>query len=980
MATPTITEDTVTDWLREELEKHGIPMAATQIKFDKPHGFIKPDVFIESDPGYVIQAKLGNTAKTFDAIGQVWDSIRYGKVAGGFVIIYPEKLRRLPPAKARQWCYKLPSEVYAYFGPGDKRPPLHKRGNFRTVAKWMSEHVLNPPEYVEPDISFVVNQLRKIANYVTATLKYLTEKELEEIFGGSSVFENILQYEEGEYPLVEMQRATAHLLINQILFYHILSREDPEKYSEIEEDSITEPKGLLPYFKSVLDVNYSATFGFDVVSLVSPNALSQLVAIIKNIKALSPEKIRHDLLGQIFHTLIPLKIRKSVAAFYTNVEAAELLATLAVENPEANVIDLAVGSGGLLVAAYRRKKALLEAKKKFTFRDHKRFVEKEVIGIDVMPFAAHLAVINLSLQAPLYETEKVNIAIWDSTSLSPGKTIPSVSKVLKEAYKSPKLSEYVEGKKPRIPEKAYIKKGVATLDKVGGEKISLEKAVTVIMNPPFTRQERLPQGYKRHLEQRFAKYRRYFHGQLGLHGFFIFLSDRFLRPGGRIALVLPATTLRVKSMRGVRSLLSKSYEIEFVITAWKRLAFSEAAWVREILLVARKLRKGEKPIRPCNFVTLRKIPRSLSEARSLAEEIRKNRINDSAKTFDGRNIFIMAVKQNELAEHVDNWFTYIAVYDNRIREVWNKIASEKESKLVLFSKACQKERLTIIRGVETRSKDDVPVQAMMVGQSEDRLPRASYAWVVQKVGRTAVKVRNRYTNKVLSIPMSALRRALVTYSGIRTLDPRKYRDFVVVSHFDDIVRFLPGKKRRRILRLLRRWRAYVDGRLGNLLICRRYVPISPGFHHTCFYTRVPTVPPGMMWSVSGGNPEYLKILTLWMNSSIHLCQVLLKKIQDIWIDIHEYSLKSFLMLNPKKISQAERKRLIKLYNQVARYEFEHLRQQIKSRENMRKKIDLEILQVLGFKRNESKRLINILYDALKKEFEALDNLSSKSNS
>jgi len=96
-----------------------------------------------------------------------------------------------------------------------------------------------------------------------------------------------------------MQRGTAHLLMNQILFYHILCREDPDKYKEIEEDFLRRPNGVLIYFNRVLDVNYSATFGYDVVSRIPQNALNPLKLIIKNVKALTPEKIRHDLLGQI---------------------------------------------------------------------------------------------------------------------------------------------------------------------------------------------------------------------------------------------------------------------------------------------------------------------------------------------------------------------------------------------------------------------------------------------------------------------------------------------------------------------------------------------------------------------------------------------------------------------------------------------------------------------------------------------------------
>ena len=62
------------------------------------------------------------------------------------------------------------------------------------------------------------------------------------------------------------------------------------------------------------------------------------------------------------------------------------------------------------------------------------------------------------------------------------------------------------------------------------------KADVVIMTPPFTRQERLPKKYKETLMKRLSEY-------------------RFTRQDGRIALVLPATVLRVESTRKVRELL-----------------------------------------------------------------------------------------------------------------------------------------------------------------------------------------------------------------------------------------------------------------------------------------------------------------------------------------------------------------------------------------------------------------------------------------
>jgi hypothetical protein len=57
--------------------------------------------------------------------------------------------------------------------------------------------------------------------------------------------------------------------------------------------------------------------------------------VTKCILSLSPEKVDHDVLGQVFHKLIPQKLRRRVAMFYTNPEAAEMLARLAIEDANA---------------------------------------------------------------------------------------------------------------------------------------------------------------------------------------------------------------------------------------------------------------------------------------------------------------------------------------------------------------------------------------------------------------------------------------------------------------------------------------------------------------------------------------------------------------------------------------------------------------------------------------------------------------------
>ncbi|MCS7114048.1 MAG: N-6 DNA methylase [Nitrososphaerota archaeon] len=471
---------------------------------------------------------------------------------------------------------------------------------------------------VEADTGFAVRVLRDAVDYVSASVRQLQGKELEDIFGGKSVFENVLQYEEGCYPLEEMRHAAAYLLVNQLLFYHVLTRVDAA-FPVVDEDRLRRPGDLRAYFEPVLKRDYSSVFGFDVASRLPDSALEAVRKAVVAVKALAPEKIRHDLLGKVFHELIPFEVRKAVAAFYTNNEAAEILAQLAIDRADAKVMDLACGSVTLLVAAYRRKRELLLREKgEFTLEDHKRFLEEELTGIDIMPFAAHMAVVHLALQALAagHEAEKVRIAVWDSTELEPGQTIPAISRELKAAYKRPTLELFLEGKPPR--EEAYVEKGAVTLEGIGGEQIPLEKADVVIMNPPFTRQERLPKEYKKALIKRLKGYEDYLHGQLGLYGHFILLADKFVKDNGRLALVLPATVLRVKSAAGIRRLLTEKYQIEHIITAWERAAFSEGAQFREILLIARKVKAAEDS--KCCITSLKKLPTSAEEAKTFAKK------------------------------------------------------------------------------------------------------------------------------------------------------------------------------------------------------------------------------------------------------------------------------------------------------------------------------------------------------------------------
>ncbi|MEM3356554.1 MAG: N-6 DNA methylase [Candidatus Bathyarchaeia archaeon] len=585
------TEMSLRDLLIEELKVRGVGVVP-EVSFRTVDGRrLVPDLVLHDGASYVVETKLGAEIKLLDAMVQLYDYSKHiSEAKGAFAVLFPEELRRPWPSDVIVSIARDSKTQISAIGIfKDLRPSQPFKGSLYEVADWIAGHVLKPL-VVEADTGFAIRVLREAVDYIGASVRQLQSRELEDIFGGKSVFENVLQYEEGRYPLEEMRRAAAYLLVNQLLFYHVLTRVDAS-FAVIDEDRVRRPADLRMYFEPVLRRDYSSVFGFDVASRLPDSAVEAVRKVVMAVKALAPEKIRHDLLGKVFHELIPFEVRKAVAAFYTNNEAAEILVQLAIDRADAKVMDLACGSGTLLVAAYRRKKELLVREKgTFTLEDHKRFLERDLTGIDIMPFAAHMAVVHLSLQALAagHETEKVRIAVWDSTELEPGQTIPAISRELKAAYKRPTLELFMEGKPPI--EEAYVEKGAVTLEGIGGgEQIPLEQADLVIMNPPFTRQERLPQDYKNALMKRLKKYENCIHGQLGLYGYFVLLADKFVKNGGRIALVLPASILRIQSAQGIRKLLTNSYQVEYIITTWQRAAFSEGAQFREILLIARKL-------------------------------------------------------------------------------------------------------------------------------------------------------------------------------------------------------------------------------------------------------------------------------------------------------------------------------------------------------------------------------------------------------
>lgn len=968
---PLATEDTITVIIREELIKHDIKSEAF-IKLQTPEGLRKPDLYCTNGGNYVIEAKL-KEPDFFKVIGKIYDSyLKYYDlldISGGFALLYPKELTKIPLEELKTKIYEVEFMGYAIFSPNDTKRntiPIPK-GNLKQVLNYIAEQILKPIE-IEPDLNFIIESIRNTSKLLINGLKGITGSQFEDIFGGKNVFINILQYEERNYPEEEMRLAVSYLLLNQIIFYHILSKNDPNLFPELNTSHLKSPKQLNDYFITVLDKNYEVVFSYDVASRLPKSSLNQLIEIINIIKAISPEKIKSDLLGTIFHDLIPFNIRKMVAAFYTNIYAAELLAKLSIFKYNAKVADFACGSGGLLVGAYKRKKELFEKENRnFTFKYHENFLSEDILGVDIMPFAAHLAAMNLALQTPSYFTKHVKVAVWDSTELTPKSEIPAVAEILYVLKGQKKLDLYLSPQE-KVKGTVSLKKNKKLLP------IQLQKFDLILMNPPFTRQERIPDDYKDALIDRFKSYVDYIDGQMSYFNYFIFLADKFLNIGGFLAYVLPASFLRVKSSLKVRKFLSKRYNIRYIIANISGLNFSESTWKREILLIAQKKSKKSKDTENyVSIINIPKLPTNSTEVNKFYKIIIdfKNEFDKRVSEFSGFNI-----RLDHFINQVNNWYKFITFENPKAFTLWEKLI--RNNKFLtkfedLIERMKENERnITIKRGIETAK--GMKIQFATILRDQNRAISKKDIWIVEKEitrqDKISLYLRNRINNKItLSIPKTVVMRTIRSLSNQNFMDLSNEYDYVVVKNFKNSEFFF--EREPNLINVLSIWNNYVHDRIGNLIILRRFVLPAPGTNFMAFFSSKPIAPPGVSWIITGLNDDEAKIITLWFNSGLHLFQILLERIEDVWINVHEYVVIKYLIPNILNMSIKVKNKILNLYNKLSNTKFKSIYEQ--SLDNFKEKrvIDEYFLELFGFNNEQVNEFLDNLYPILSRKISDL---------
>ncbi|MFX1516698.1 MAG: class I SAM-dependent DNA methyltransferase [Promethearchaeota archaeon] len=671
--------------------------------------------------------------------------------------------------------------------------------------------------------------------------------------------------------------SAAYLLITQLIFYQILS-ETQTDLPKIQTTHLN-PDLLTKNFEKAQRITKNLFFKPNIAHLVDNNTFKNLEDSIKEIINLKPELLQYEALASIFNTLIPLSIRKPLGAYYSGSKAAELLSYFSITDPSVRVFDPACGSGALLVASYQRKRELTEIKRgDFTEADHKRFLSLDITGIDIMPFAIHLSAIHLALQAPSCEFYQNRLAIHDSILLNPNSKLCQCFNFMKNNNKKSELSQHLD----------------------------LDLIDLVIMNPPFVRQENLRKirpSYKDELQKSFGEYSSYINKKMNYYCYFLFLADKFLKSGGKIATVIPASFLRIDTTFKIRQWLLKKYNIQFIICQQDKPNFSEDTSFREVILIATK----NGPTTDVEYIIIKDLEKTESFEQISDWKIRK-------------------IPFDELS--ADNLFLHIATMrEPNLLRIWQSISKQKG--LISIDFFLRSTGASLKRGIETSR--GVKIQDVVINAEKSKYLRQTDIWIYENETETHVNSINRVSNQKIWVPKKCLIPHLRRMSGEKQLDISDKREYVIISPFSQFFDMdLNEKKQKSISKRSDNWKTYVKDRKTNLMIARRFDVCATGTSLFSFFSKDKRAPPGVMWSVTGLEDDDAKILCLFFNSTFNFLQIFLNRVETRggWMQLHEYVLNDLMVPNISDWTVERRKAFYQLFEEIKEIEFPPIWQQL----------------------------------------------------
>ena len=603
-------------------------------------GGSRPDVVVWADNGPVIVETEYAPARSVhaDALARLGMRIDGETVSVAFAVSVPANLRAAPQAHLANRLALATLEWREWRADGTSGPQV--RGAVDELAQ-----AVRSAEAPVDDLDQAVEILEQGAQRAGARL-FRAPATLQQV---ADVFQTA--------PGDEAANMGALVIINAMMFHERLRESTPgiQAVGMMRLGRRMSHSRLFGEWEKILEIDYYPIFRIarDVLAHlpygVAPDVLDRCLQTAERLLTMAATR-RHDLAGRIFNRLIA--DRKFLAAFYTKIPTASLLAGLALDPsrwPDVDwqapdtlrnftVIDPACGTGTLLMATYQQLAENARQTRGARSDDvglseaqlHRLLIEDVIQGADVVQAGIHLTASTLALMSPAITFRRMNL------------------------HTLPLGSDGVNG--ARLGSLGWLTHDrLDSLFSAAGEQISGSVdspsdtagsaprpcADLVIMNPPYTRHEgpgdgsdtfttifgsfrdpdverQMSRALVRALQGTPANQR------VGLASAFVVLADRLVREGGRIAFVLPVSAVAGAAWAGVRELWADRYDVEHVLSVHdpEHRSLSEDTNIAEVLLVARRLRPDESPTGRATCVNLRQAPTQVTDALAVLNAVR----------------------------------------------------------------------------------------------------------------------------------------------------------------------------------------------------------------------------------------------------------------------------------------------------------------------------------------------------------------------
>ncbi len=736
------------------------------------------------------------------------------------------------------------------------------------------------------------------------------------------VFENILGFffarvldnkvtssEKGEkeYESV-ITRAAAFIIVTQMFCYLILNQEITQNFDKI--DAILDTRQIQSYFDEIIsDKRYEIIYRARLVEILPEESISTLKSLFLALSSFKLNKIKADILGKIFHSLIPFELRKFLAAYYTSNVVSEFLSYLTIKNAYVSIMDPACGSGTLLVSAYKRVKEINKS------LEHHQILQN-IFGVDVSLFAGQLAGINLALQEPMNSLDKSQISFIDIFKLE-----------------------------------------INTNQNTDDFSFTIPKIDILLGNPPFTRGDRLDSEYKDFLAAHLHRHGislDYHKKYLGLYAYFLLDSLRLLKDNGKLAFILPISMINSLTMKPVIQFLLEEYYFQYFITSDAQVAFSEQCAFKEILFIAQ--RAEQQPDRKTKFVVLKK-KLSMENYISLARTI-----EESKEDYEDSSIRIRHVEKKDLCETVMlNWVVYF--YNPSFFKLFEEIS--KSDIVSPIKQIVDVPRYDVDRGLRAGVSD-----FFYLPNKFWKIIDESKSWIQiqNKEDNSILKMPSPYLFPVLrkSSLYNRITPEVSEYIVVVSDDTRLEKPVKEYIHWG-VDKF----QKQQGFETLAYNHINQGRKIARVGITQEISLNSNKF--VAFYSPTPLVLTDNFIFIRTFDEEKDKVLAAYLNSSVYLLTyfVLRREKTGPLGQVFGSDVRNFVCLNPHKVTKVDSKELIQIFDRFIQESgdftsfYSQIQEAMTNRNNTRFLLDTKICEILMI--NDIPVFLRQLYETLSEE-------------